>query len=156
MKKYQLPSLEDQNCKEFIWILLIGNIANKTCLKSMLIFNNSFQWLIIYKKDIKNILRNITKEFDILITTRIDFDGRIYYDAVNDVRKEININKSMFLHGYNRGFYFFELDNKYYHFEFKAKNGPFNMFISLIIFLNKVNDIYTIYDFGHHFIIKKL
>ena len=150
MKKYLLPSLEYQSCKDFIWILVIGNKANITFLKSLFNFNNSFQWHIIYIKDIKNILRNITKGFDILITTRIDYDDRIYYDAVNDVRKEININKPMLLHGYNRGFYFFELDNKYYDFEFKSRNGAFSVFESLIIILNKVNDTCTVYDFGHH------
>ena len=155
MKKYLLPSLENQSCNDFIWILMVGNKANITSLKSLLNFNNSFQWYIIYIKDIKNFLRNITKGFDILITTRIDYDDRIYYDAVNDVRKEININKPILFHGYNRGLYFFELDNKYYDFEFKNKNGPFSIFESLIIVLNKVNGIYTIYDFGHHYIVKK-
>ena len=154
MKKFLLPSLENQSCKEFIWILMLGNKANITSLKSLLNFNNSFQWYIIYKKDIKNILKNITRGFDILITTRIDYDDRIYYDAVNDVRKEININKPILLHGYKSGLYYFELDNKYYHFEEKSKNGAFSVFESLIIVLNKVNDIYNIYDFGHHFIVR--
>ena len=153
MKKYLLPSLENQSCKEFIWILMLGNKANITSLKPLFNFNNSFPWFIIYKKDIKNILRNITKGFDILITTRIDYDDRIYYDAVNDVRKEININKPILFHGYKSGLYFFELDNKYYQFEYKGRYGAFSVFESLIIFLNKINDIYTIYDFGHHFIV---
>jgi len=155
MKKYLLPSLENQSCKDFIWILMIGNKANRAFLRSLLKFNNSFQWYIIYIKDIKNFLRNITKGFDILITTRIDYDDRIYYDAVNDVRKEININKPMLFHGYNRGVYFFELENKYYDFEFKSKNGAFSVFESLIIVLSKVNDICTIYDFGHHSSVRK-
>ena len=155
MKKYLLPSLENQSCKDFIWILMIGNKANITFLKSLLNFNNSFKWYIIYKKDIKNILKNITKDFDILITARIDYDDRIYYDAVNDVRKEININKPMLFHGYFRGVYFFELDNKYYDFEFKNKNGPFIVFESLILVLNKVNDIYNIYDFVPHYSVRK-
>ena len=155
MKKYLLPSLENQSCKDFIWILLIGNKANRAFLSSLFNFNNSFQWYIIFIKDIKNILRNITKGFDILITTRIDYDDRIYYDAVNDVRKVININKPMLFHGYNRGLYFFELDNKYYDFEFKSKNGAFSIFESLIIVLNKANDTCTIYDFGHHSSVRK-
>ena len=150
MKKYLLPSLENQSCKDFIWLLMLGNKANITFLNSFLNFNNSFQWHIIYKKDIKNFLRNITKGFDILITTRIDYDDLIYYDAINDVRKVININKPILLHGYNRGVYYFELDNKYYDFEFKCKSGAFSIFESLIIILNKVNDTYTIYDIGFH------
>ena len=144
MKKYLLPSLENQSCKDFIWLLMLGkNKTNITSLKSLLNFNNSFPWYIIYKDNVKIFLRNITKGFDILITTRIDYDDRIYYDAVNDVRKEININKPIFLHGYNRGLYFFETDNKYYDYEFKSKSGAFSVFESLIIDLNKVNDTYN-------------
>jgi len=150
MKKYLLPSLENQSCKDFIWILMIGNRANITYLKSLSNFNNSFQWYFVYSKDIKNFLRNITKGFDILITSRIDYDDRIYYDAVNDVRKEVNSKRPIFLHGYNRGLYYFELDDKYYDFQFRAKNGAFSVFESLIIVLNNVNDTYTIYDFGIH------
>lgn len=54
------------------------------------------------------------KGYNVLITTRIDYDDRIYYDAVNDVRKAINISKPLFLYGYNRGVYYFESDGKYY------------------------------------------
>ena len=154
MKKYLLPSLENQSCKDFIWILLVGDRTNIASLKSLLNFNNSFQWYIISKKNIKKFLRKITKGFDILITTRIDYDDRIYYDAVNDVRKEINIERPMFLHGYSKGLYYFELDNKYYDFEFKDKNGGFSIFESLIIVLNKVNDTCTIFDLGHHHSVK--
>jgi len=155
MKKFLLPSLENQSCKEFIWILMLGNNANITFLKSIVNFNNTFQWYILYAKDIKRFVRNISKGFDILITTRIDYDDRIYYDAVNDVRKEININKPILLHGYRRGVYFFETDNKYYEFDFKNKNGAFSVFESLIIDLNKVNKTYNIYEFGHHFSVRK-
>lgn len=155
MKKYLLFSLENQSCKDFNWILLIGNKANITHIKSLLTFNNSFQWHIIYKKDFKKFLRNITKGFNILITTRMDYDDRIYYDAVNDVRKEINIDKPMFLYGYNRGVLFFELNNKYYEYVFNVRNGALAIFESLIVVLNKVNDTYTIYDLGNHVYVRK-
>ena len=53
MKKYLLPSLDNQSCKDFIWILMLGNEANITSIKSMANFKNSFQWYVMYKKDIK-------------------------------------------------------------------------------------------------------
>ena len=109
---------------------MLGNEANIASIKSLVNLNNSFQWYIVNDKDIKNFLRNITKGFDILITTRIDYDDRIYYDAVNDVRKEIIFYKPMLFHGYNRGLYFFELDNKYYDFEYKLNSGVFSVFES--------------------------
>ena len=50
MKKYLIPSLENQSCKDFIWILMTGSKINTTFLKSLHNFNNSFQWDIIYQK----------------------------------------------------------------------------------------------------------
>ena len=156
LKQYLFPSLENQSCKNFTWILMLGNKANITYIKSLLNFNNSFETKIIYQKDIKKFVRNISKGYDVLITTRIDYDDRIYYDAVNDVRKAININRPMILYGYNRGVYYFELNDKYYDFYYNYKNeGVMSIFISLITVLNKVNDTYTVYDLGIHILIRK-
>ena len=156
MKKYLFPSLENQSCKNFIWILLLGDKANITYIKFLLDLNNSFESKVIYQKDIKNYMRNITKGFDVLITTSMDYDDRIYYDAVNDVRKAININKPMLLYGYKRGLYYFESDGKYYEFYDDYQNmGAINIFLSLITVLNKVNDTYIIYNLGGHTTIRK-
>ena len=151
MKKYLIPSLEKQSCKNFTWILITGNEINITFVKSLINFNNSFKKDIIFLKDVKNYVRNITKGFDVLITTRIDYDDRIYYDAVNDVRKVININKPVILHGYNRGVYYFEFNGKYYDlYETYRNKGAMSIFISLITVLNKVNDTITIFNLGNH------
>ena len=156
IKKYLIPSLENQSCKNFTFILMIGDKANITYIKSLFNFHNSFEKKILYQKEIKNYVRNITKGYDVLITTRIDYDDRIYYDAVNDVRKAININKPIFLYGYNRGVYYFESDDKYYDYYQTFKNeGVMSIFISLIIVLDKVNDTYTVYDLGDHQFIRK-
>ena len=157
MKKYLLSSLENQSCKQFIWILMLGDKANITHIKSLLNFNNSFKKKVIYQNDIKNYVRNITKNYDVLIPTRIDYDDRIYYDAVNDVRKVININKPMIIYGYNRGLSYIEKDDKYHYFMWRGfKNqGPMSIFISLVIILNKVNDTYIIHDLGDHPFLKK-
>ena len=155
MKKYLIPSLENQLCKKFIWILMVGDKANISYVNSLFNFNISFKYVIIFQKNIKNYIRNITKGFDVLITTRIDYDDRIYYDAVNDVRKAININRPIFLYGYNRGVHYYEYDNKYFDFNISYRNlGTMSIFVSLIIVLNKVNDTYTVYELGHHPIIK--
>ena len=103
MEKYLLTSLENQSCKDFIWILMIGNKANITYINSLFNSNNSFEKKILLQRELKNFLRNKTKGYDVLITTRIDYDDEIYYDAVNDVRKLININKPILVHGYNNG-----------------------------------------------------
>ena len=151
-----LPSLENQLCKNFIWILMLGNKANISFVKSFFDFEISFDYKIMFQKDIKNYIRNISRGFDVLITTSIDYDDRIYYDAVNDVRKAININKPIFLYGYNRGVHYYESDDKYYEFNLTYKNeGVMSIFFSLIIFLNKVNDTYIIHDLGSHTQIRK-
>ena len=155
MEKYLFPSLDNQICKDYIWILMIGNKINITNVISLINFNHSFEMKILYKKEFKNYIRNITKGFDVLITTRIDYDDRIYYDAVNDVRKEISIKKPIILHGYNSGVFYFELKDKYYDYYDKNNIGTSSIFTSLIIILNMVNDTYTIYDIGNHRTIKK-
>ena len=93
----------------------------------------------MYQKDFKNYLKNISTGLDFLITTRIDSDDCIYYDAVNDVRKLIDINKPIFLHGYNKGVYYFEANDKYYDYYNNFDNrGVMSIFISLILNLKKV------------------
>lgn len=156
LKKYLLPSLENQSCKKFIWVLKLGDKANISFVKSK--FNNeySFEYIIIYQKDFKNYVRKIANGFDILITTSIDYDDMIYYDAVNDLRKAININKPMILYGYNRGVYYFEEFGNFFDFFMTYNNeGTMSIFYSLITVLKKVNDTYTISDMGGHNGIRK-
>ena len=156
MKKYLIPSLEHQICRDFIWMLTIGEKANITFLKSLLNFTRPFNFVILYKKDMRKFIRNITKNVDVLITSRIDYDDRIYYDAVNDVRKNVNISKPIFLYGYDRGFVYYEDLDIYTKFFNKFKNeGAMSTFESLIIVMNKVNDSYIIYDMGNHHSIRK-
>lgn len=156
MEKYLFPSLESQSCKDFTWILIVGNKANITFVNSLIKFNNTLNMKVIYEKDFKNYVRNKTKDIDIFITTRIDYDDRIYYDAVNDVRKAINIKWPIILHGYRRGFYYFEKDDKYYDFyNSYNNNGAMSTFVSLITNLKKVNGIYTIHNLGSHINVRK-
>ena len=149
MKKYLLPSLENQSCKDFIWIIMIGDKANITLVKSILNFNCSFHYKIIYKKDLNNYLKKSSKGFDVLITTRIDYDDKIYYDSVNDVRKAVNLDKPIILHGYNRGVYYYESIGNFYN-HYRNNVGAMSIFLSLITVLKKINTTITIYDIGPH------
>ena len=156
MKKYLFPSLESQSCKDFIWILLLGDKSNITKVEHLLNINLPFKYYIIYNKSFKTFLKNKTKRVDILITTRIDYDDKIYYDAVNDIRKAVNINRPVLIYGYNSGLIYYEFNNKYYRFDINyANKGVMSIFVSLILVLNKVNDIYTVYDLGQHNSIRK-
>ena len=155
MKEYLFPSLESQSCSDFIWILILGDKANITYIKSLINLNSLFEVKIMFYKDLNKQVKNITKGFDILITTRIDYNDIIYYDAVNNVRKAINMNKPMILYGFNRGFYYYESNGKCYEFYLKSKDGAHSIFTSLIIVLHKVNNTYTIYNMGNHMHIRK-
>ena len=136
---------------------MVGNQADLSYYKSFFNFHNTFKTDLVYEKDIKNYLKNIVNGYDVLITTRIDYDDIIYYDAVNDVRKKIDINKPIFLHGYNKGYIHFESDFKYYDSDNDfGDNGVASMFISLVYYINKLNDTYNIYDIGDHSRIKSL
>jgi len=157
LKRYLLPSLESQSCKDFTWILMLGDKANENYVKSLINLKDySFKSEIVYQKDLKNYITENYNDLDILITTRIDYDDCIYYDAVNDVRKQIDINKPIFLHGYNKGVYYFEAEDKYYdYYDTFNYKGVMSIFISLILNLKKVNDTITVYDLGDHTYIKK-
>ena len=155
IKKYLIPSLENQSCKKFNWILVLGDKGNITHIKSLIDFNTSFEMNVIYNKDSRNYIKNVSRGYDILISTRIDYDDRIYYDAVNDVRKVINIYKPLILHGYSRGVIYLEVENKYYHFYLPLKDGVWGVFASLVTVLNQVNDTLTINDLGSHTIFRR-
>ena len=150
MNKYLIPSLKNQSCQDFIWVLMIGNKINITNIQSLFNFNHSFVMKMIFKAEINNFIKNVTKGFDVLITTRIDYDDIIYYDAVNDVRKEININKPILLYGYNSGLFYLESEEKFYEYYEININGTSSIFCSLIVVLKDVNKIYTVYDIGNH------
>ena len=158
IKKYLFPSLENQSCKNFIWILILGNKADISYMKSALnLKNNSFQSKIIYEKEFKNYIKKVSSGFEVLITTRIDYDDRIYYDAVNDVRKAVNINRPMTLYGYNRGVFYFETEDIYYDtYNNWGNKGANSIFLSLILVLNKVNGTYTIYDLKEHYLTRHI
>ena len=72
---------------------MLGNQANLTYVKSLLNISKEYALEILYQKDIKSYIRNKTKGYDIFISTRIDYDDRIFYDAVNDVKRAINESK---------------------------------------------------------------
>ena len=92
----------------------------------------------------------------VLITTRIDNDDRIYYNAMKDVRKAVDETKPMLIYGYHRGLFYCEKLGVCTNFiSTYSNNGALSIFMSLIIFLNKVNDTYTIYEIGNHTKVKK-
>ena len=64
----------------------------------------------------------------------------------------VNISKPIFLYGYNIGYNYYEKLDIYTESTFnKNQNkGTMSIFVSLILFTKKINDLYTIYDMGDH------
>ena len=148
MKTYLLPSLEAQKCKDFTWILMLGDRANLTFLKPLIDFNTTFDYKIVYYKDINKFVNESTKNIDIFISSNMDYDDRIFYDAVNDVRKRINMAYPIFFFGYTSGYIYFENTGIYGISPYKYKNGAINIFLSSILNLHKTNGAYYIYQFN--------
>ena len=61
MKKYLFPSLENQSCKNFIWILKLRDKDNIIYIKSLLNFTSIFEKDAIYEKDIRNYKEKLQK-----------------------------------------------------------------------------------------------
>ena len=62
MNKYLFPSLNNQRCKSFIWILMIGNEANISQVESLIDLNNSnnsFESKILYQRNLKDFIKDI-------------------------------------------------------------------------------------------------
>lgn len=157
MKTYLLPSLEAQKCKNFTWILMLGDSANITFLKSLIDFNTTFDYKLVYYKDINKLINESTKNIDIFISSGMDYDDRIFYDAVNDVRKRINLTYPIFFFGYHNGYIYFENTGIYGISPYKYEGGAINIFLSSILNLHKTNGAYYIYQFndlGSHISVK--
>ena len=51
MKKYLINSLENQSCRDFTLVLILGSDANLTCVKSFFDEEYTFEFNIVdYKK----------------------------------------------------------------------------------------------------------
>ena len=53
ISKYLISSLENQSCKDFIWILMLGNKADIEYVKSIMKFKCSFDYRIIINSFVK-------------------------------------------------------------------------------------------------------
>ena len=99
-------------------ILILGNKANKTPIKSLIDMNHhSSTPKSAHENYSYNYTTNTAKGMDILISTRIDYNVSIFYVSINYVKNVMNINKSILLFKYNKGFYYFESNDKFYYFK---------------------------------------
>ena len=93
-----------------------------------------------------------SKNFDYLITTRIDHDDLIYKDAVEKIQSKCNENIPLYYNGYDKLLTMVgnDIKNCYKYYPDYNVWGTIAIFQSLIINKIKINKSYNIYDLGNH------
>jgi len=154
-KKFTLKSLENQTNKNFEIILKIHNeiSENSKAILELKSIKSSIKINILRKNETDNFIDNNAKEIDFLITTRIDHDDLIYYNAVNDVQKKCNYNIPLYYNGYIKGITMINNDYKNcfkFYPTYGNYRGTHSAFQSLVVNKKKVSKNLNIYSLGPH------
>jgi hypothetical protein len=153
MIKYLYTSLNNQSNLNFTHVILIHDELPDEYIKKLYNIPTKFDKIIIKKNELSNIIKPLYDECDFLITSRIDDDDMIYFNAVDDVQKIINENTTIKIYGYQNGCTMIDGSNELYSFKKTTNSGMIAILLSLIINTKKVNPL-TIYGLGNHTKIK--
>ena len=152
-EKYTLKSLENQTNKNFEIILVIHNKINYDHIAISYLHNikSNLKIHIVRYKDVHDFIRNNLNNKKYLITSRIDHDDLIYNQAVEEIQNKCN-NIDCYYNGYDKVITMINDDykNTYKFYPDYKGNGSISIFQSLIINMDKINKIITIYDLGNH------
>lgn len=151
---FTLKSLENQSNKNFEIILIINNEINinHPSIKKLLKIKTILNLKILKNKEMKSYIYNNSKNFDYLITTRIDHDDLIYKDAVEEIQNKCNKNIPLYYNGYDKLITMIgnDIKNCYKFYPDYHGWGSMSIFQSLIVNKIKINKSYNIYDLGNH------
>jgi len=96
-------------------------------------------------------LEENSKNKKYLITTRIDHDDLIYYNAVQEIQSKCNENIPFYYNGYDKLITMINNDYKHYKFHPNYREiGSIAIFQSLIVNKKIIDKIYNIYELGNH------
>lgn len=114
MRKFLIPSLENQNDKNFTHIVLINDKHTKDyhAIKQLYELNPNYNLRILTVSESNEFLKNIKDKHVIL--SRIDSDDAIYFDAVKDTKQNFDNNEFLKFYGYRNGLTFIVENNKCY------------------------------------------
>ena len=151
---YTLKSLENQSNKNFEIIIIIHNEINlnHSSIKKLLKIKTNLNLKVLKLKEIKSYININSKNFDFLITTRIDHDDLIYKDAVEEIQNKCNKNIPLYYNGYDKLITMIgnDIENCYKFYPNYYGLGSIGIFQSLIVNKNKINKSYNIFDLGIH------
>lgn len=147
-ENYCIPSIKKQTNKNFKWIILFDIKTPEKYKERINKFTDLYKPVFGNFTDITNTAIELSKDFNLLITTRIDNDDEMLPNFI----KTIQDNKDK-CSDYP---FFINLDNGYLRNiqtnkinDFKGKS---NMFISVV---EKIENCKTIYEYGNHTQLKK-
>jgi hypothetical protein len=153
--KYLYPSLNNQSNLNFTHIILIHKNLPKKYIKNIEDIPCKFKKILITYEELKVIVKNEYKKCDFLITSRIDDDDMIYYNAVEDIQKSINATTTISVYGYQNGCTMIDGEIETFSFKKKTITGMIAILLTLIINTKKVKKPLSIHSLGNHTKIKE-
>ena len=153
-KQYALKSLENQSNKNFEVIILIHDEIDDTIkpINDLKEINSKIKLHIIRFNDLRKFMLDNIYGYDYLITTRMDHDDLIYYDAVKEIQSKCNNNIPFYYNGYDKLITMVNNDysNTYKFYPDYFGIGSINIFQSVILNLNYSKQIkYNIFSLSH-------
>ena len=154
MTKYLYPPLNNQSNLNFTHIILIHEKLPKKYIDQINKIDCNFKKIIMTSEQLKDFIKNEYTKCDFLITSRIDDDDMIYYNAIDDIQKSINDNTIINVYGYKKGCTMIDGETKKFKYKTNINHGMIAILLTLIINTKKVTNPITIYDLGNHTKIK--
>lgn len=149
VKKYFIPSLENQTNKNFEIVFLVNDKhdteeSNIRLLKEL---DTCFKCHVVKKSDLAGFVKSESSGYDRLITTRMDYDDLVYSGAAQEIQGLAERSKEVvFTYGYNNGT--LKRGKQICKYNPKYGNGYFSVFLSLVIDLKTMPsaDVYELDD----------
>ena len=149
-----LSSLENQTNKNFELVFMVNDKffsdPKYEFVFSSLRASTSLPLTFIKRGDIELLVKDISDEYDYIITSRMDFDDFIYKDAIAVAQSKINECDTILAHGYCRG-YIYRHGELYKFFHMCKGTGFVAVLMSLIIKSSFAKNLpfVSIYSFRH-------
>lgn len=155
VNNYFIPSLNNQTNKNFEIIFLINDKHDEINSNIKLLNNviTNIPCHIVKKNNLDVFISNNSKDYDYLITSRMDYDDLVYNNAVEDIQQYVKLKpKYLLTYGYTNGTLL--RGKKLYIYNPNYTNGYFSVFFSCIINLHNLSAI-NVCQLGNHTNIKE-
>lgn len=158
MVKYLYASLNNQSNLNFTHVILVHENLPEKYIKKIYEIPSKFEKIVIKSNVLENngysVVKNEYKNCDFLITSRIDDDDMIYFNAVEDIQKSIDNNTIISVHGYQNGCTMIDGETETFSHKTKPLGGMIAILLTLVINTKKNKKALSIYTLGRHTNIK--